>query len=259
MMEDNDRESIIRRQTSPDSSRNDNTTLPNGNTLRSPSPLGRQSGYLEFMSGSVPCPTCRGVGNIPKEQEGELVALIPLKDDRLKPRRTYLYVGLAVLICLLAAGLLLFFLLPRNVTIQSNKPLLLPQNLTINKTEKFVDFIIVNQYNLSNSNYVPVSVKNIQMTVLFDTKIMNTVNINKNEDVPIRSKIQLEVPVSISFDKDNDLSFMVDFCSNPNKWYHRNIMVFQTTVEYSYLGNTEEATLNTYQYVSCGNETITTP
>lgn len=253
MMGDNDTEPIIR-----DSSRHEDLTSPNGSALRSPSPLGRHTGYLEFMSGSVPCPTCRGVGSIPKEQEGELVALIPLRDDRLKPRRTYLYVGLAVFICLLAAGLLLFFLLPRNVTMQSNSPLLLPQNLTINKVKKFVEFVIVNQYNLSNSNYVPVSVTNIQMTVLFDTKIINTVKINKIRDVPIRSKIKLEVPVNVSFDKDNELSFMVDFCSNPNRWYHQNIMIFQTTVEYSYLGHTEEATLNTYQYVSCGNDTITT-
>lgn len=57
------------------------------------------SGYTELMGGSVPCPSCNGSGMIPKgmsffnvfirylELEGTLVALIPLNDDRLKPKK----------------------------------------------------------------------------------------------------------------------------------------------------------------------------
>lgn len=62
--------------------------------------------YEELMHGSVPCPSCDGSGRIPKgsfhiciktiktidvcfvEREKQLVALIPLTDKRLKPRRT---------------------------------------------------------------------------------------------------------------------------------------------------------------------------
>ncbi|KAK2522313.1 Tmem106a [Columba livia] len=36
----------------------------------------------------VNCPTCQGTGRIPREQERQLVALIPYGDQRLKPRRT---------------------------------------------------------------------------------------------------------------------------------------------------------------------------
>ncbi|MRB67742.1 DUF1356 domain-containing protein, partial [Bacillus thuringiensis] len=41
------------------------------------------------------------------------VALIPLNDERLKRSRTKLYVILAVGICLVIGGLLLFFLYPQ--------------------------------------------------------------------------------------------------------------------------------------------------
>ncbi|KAM9657038.1 transmembrane protein 106A isoform 2-T2 [Morphnus guianensis] len=65
----------------------------------------------------VNCPTCQGTGRIPREQEKQLVALIPYGDQRLKPRRTKLYVCVAVTICLLTTSLSIFFLFPRSVTV----------------------------------------------------------------------------------------------------------------------------------------------
>lgn len=66
-----------------------------------------QSGYTELIGGTVPCPSCQGSGFIPKgnywccnifsftaiflELESTLVALIPLNDERLKPKRTYVF------------------------------------------------------------------------------------------------------------------------------------------------------------------------
>lgn len=49
------------------------------------------SGYTELIGGSVPCPSCSGSGFIPKELESTLVALIPLNDERLKPKRTWVF------------------------------------------------------------------------------------------------------------------------------------------------------------------------
>ena len=34
-----------------------------------------------------PCPTCKGSGKVDREQENQLIALIPLSDRRLKPKR----------------------------------------------------------------------------------------------------------------------------------------------------------------------------
>nr|AAH53198.1 Zgc:64013 protein [Danio rerio] len=45
--------------------------------------------YVEFTGrDSITCPTCQGTGRIPRNQENQLVALIPYSDQRLKPRRT---------------------------------------------------------------------------------------------------------------------------------------------------------------------------
>ncbi|KAM9255069.1 transmembrane protein 106A isoform 3-T3 [Cariama cristata] len=65
----------------------------------------------------VNCPTCQGTGRIPREQEKQLVALIPYGDQRLKPRRTKLYVCLAVTICLLTTSFSIFFLFPRSIAV----------------------------------------------------------------------------------------------------------------------------------------------
>ena len=48
---------------SVNTARRPNDRLSNGNQIRSSSP---DHSYVELMRGSVPCPTCRGVGNIPK-------------------------------------------------------------------------------------------------------------------------------------------------------------------------------------------------
>uniref|UniRef100_A0A5F9D9N7 Transmembrane protein 106A n=1 Tax=Oryctolagus cuniculus TaxID=9986 RepID=A0A5F9D9N7_RABIT len=65
----------------------------------------------------VICPTCQGNGEIPRELEKQLVALIPYGDQRLKPRHTKLSVFLAVLICLVAASSTVFFLFPRSIAV----------------------------------------------------------------------------------------------------------------------------------------------
>ncbi|XP_044540543.1 transmembrane protein 106B, partial [Gracilinanus agilis] len=75
--------------------------------------------YVEFTGrDSVTCPTCQGTGRIPRGQENQLVALIPYSDQRLRPRRTKLYVMASVLACLLLSGLAVFFLFPRTIDVK---------------------------------------------------------------------------------------------------------------------------------------------
>ncbi|XP_033618961.1 transmembrane protein 106A isoform X3 [Fukomys damarensis] len=81
--------------------------------LLSPREPGQGAGRGSF----VPCPTCRGSGEIPQEREKQLVALIPYGDQRLEPRRTKLFVFLAVLLCLVTAGFAFFFLFPRSISV----------------------------------------------------------------------------------------------------------------------------------------------
>ncbi|XP_075584363.1 transmembrane protein 106B isoform X2 [Pelecanus crispus] len=75
--------------------------------------------YVEFTGrDSVTCPTCQGTGRIPRGQENQLVALIPYSDQRLRPRRTKLYVTASVIVCLLLSGLAVFFLFPRSINVE---------------------------------------------------------------------------------------------------------------------------------------------
>lgn len=212
-----------------------------------------ESGYTELLSGSVPCPTCRGLGNVPKEQEGQLIALIPMKDKRLKPRRTHLWVGLAVLLCILAAGLLVFFMFPRSVMLESTKPYLDPiGTVAVNVTEQYVSFEVINFLNVSNQNYFPIEVKSVEMTVQYDTMVIvpSVKNVSMLE-VPLRSEKLYYIGANITLDKKNQMGYMAVSCINPIRWAHEMVMQFLFTCNYSYLGHTEQATLTTFQFVSC--------
>ncbi|XP_061186028.1 transmembrane protein 106B-like [Saccostrea echinata] len=231
-------------------------TGPQGRPLRNPTAVIRSDGYVELMRGRVPCPTCRGSGSIPKEQENELVALIPVRDDRLKPRRTCLYVSLAIIVCLLTAGLLIFFMFPRDVKISSNVKLLLPHNLTIDLQNKSASFFVVNPLNVTNSNYFAVKISDVTMSVVFAEKVLNTTSVTVDKSVQVRSHNSFSVPIGIEFNKKNGLAELVHDCAEPYIFYHRRIMYFSVTASYNFLGRDEEASLNMYTLVSCGNDTL---
>lgn len=218
-------------------------------------PISGSNGYEELLEGSVPCPTCRGKGNIPKEQEGELIALIPVRDKRLKPRRTWLYVGIAVILCVITAGLLFFFLSIRDVTIDSSISLLTAKNLTISETKKYVYFDIAYRFNISNSNYFAITLTQTTMVVEFNVKVVNTSDTSFSLNVPMRSTREFDVNIGITFDKDNGLGGMANRCSMEPSFFTQNIMIFQTTATYSSLGHKEQTTVNTYPLVDCGNHT----
>ena len=51
--------------------------------------------------------------------------------------------AVAVGLCILTAGLLIFFLMPRDITISSNRPFLQPEQIDINVTAKFANFTVI--------------------------------------------------------------------------------------------------------------------
>nr|XP_022310476.1 transmembrane protein 106B-like isoform X2 [Crassostrea virginica]XP_022310477.1 transmembrane protein 106B-like isoform X2 [Crassostrea virginica] len=239
-----------------DQSSPDNQVPPTAQPLRNPAAVIRTDGYVELMRGRVPCPTCRGAGSIPKEQENQLVALIPVQDDRLKPRRTCLYVSVAISVCLVTAGLLIFFMFPRDVKISNNIKLLLPRNLTIDLKQETVTFLVENSFNISNSNFFAVKVSEATMSVVFAEKLLNTTTISLDKTVQVRSQTFFSVPIGIAFNKKNGLAELVHDCAEPYPFYHRRTMFFSVTASYNFLGRDEEASLNMYTTVSCGNDTL---
>ncbi|XP_032471360.1 transmembrane protein 106A isoform X2 [Phocoena sinus] len=107
----------------------------------------------------VTCPTCRGSGEVPRELEKQLVALIPYGDQRLKPRHTKLSVFLAVLLCLVTSSLIVFFLFPRTIAVQ-------PVGLNSS----------TNVLSISNNNYYPIAVTQLTIEVLHLSLVVGQVS-----------------------------------------------------------------------------------
>lgn len=233
----------------------ESTTSPNRNqqtAAGSPEPSSFNNRYEELMKGEQ-CPTCRGLGRIPRHDAEQLVALIPVGDKRLKPRRTAQWVMLSVLVCSVIASLILFFLFPRNVRAISNQPYLEPSELNINVTSQYVFVSFVNRYNFSNENYVPVTVTGVTMAVQYDMRVLNKVVNTTNLVIPNLSLKEYYVAMNLTLSGDE--GYLAKFCNDPRRWVHDMFMQFDLTANYSYLGHTEQTTLTTYQHVSCGNDT----
>ncbi|XP_069733026.1 transmembrane protein 106A isoform X1 [Phaenicophaeus curvirostris] len=121
----------------------------------------------------VNCPTCQGTGRIPREQEKQLVALIPYGDQRLKPRRTKFYVCLAVTICLLTTSLSIFFLFPRAVTVLPAG--LRASSVSFDATTTSVDLNMTNVLNITNNNFYVVTVVQLDAEVLHQSLVVGKV------------------------------------------------------------------------------------
>ncbi|KAK2141675.1 hypothetical protein LSH36_1058g00004 [Paralvinella palmiformis] len=212
------------------------------------SPVG---GYEEFFGGTIPCPSCRGAGRIPREKENQLVALIPLSDKRLKPSRTLWYVLLAVVVCTLIGGLLAYFLFPHSIQLLSNSPTLQPTYLYVNTTEELVNMTIVNEYNVTNHNYYGVNVNNLSVTLTFDQHIIARSVNNTLLYVPLKSTRQLMIKINLTFSGDE--GYIANYCARKIHRSHTVLIPFEATLKSTYFGGTFENTLTTYQHVRCSN------
>ncbi|MBZ3877462.1 Transmembrane protein 106A [Sciurus carolinensis] len=120
----------------------------------------------------VTCPTCQGSGEIPRELEKQLVALIPYGDQRLKPRHTKLSVFLAVFICLVTSSSIIFFLFPRSIAVQ-------PAGLnssTVAFDETDIHLNMTSILNISNTNYYPITVTKLTIEVLHLSLVVGQVS-----------------------------------------------------------------------------------
>ncbi|XP_035689462.1 transmembrane protein 106B-like [Branchiostoma floridae] len=208
--------------------------------------------WFEDLIGSrhVRCPTCNGSGKIPKGQEDKLVALIPYSDNRLKPRRTKLYVFIAVFITLLACGLLIFFLMPREVQVSNNH--IKKIDVHVNKTQGTVWIYMESEVNVTNWNFFPVTMGSMSLQVLYHETVVGKSLTTATDMVPIRAHKQVKVSVNTTFDDSKDLGYVAELCSNPIDWVHHLFLQLQITCSTSYLSHSENLTLTDYEYVDCG-------
>ena len=210
----------------------------------------RPSHYEELFGGSMTCPTCRGSGRIPRDTADEMVALIPVRDKRLRPRRTCLYVCVAIGICVLVGGLLMYFLLPRNIKLESQLKTLHPTKRVVNRTEQIVFLTVTDQYNITNSNYFPLYVTQLNVAASFDQKIVGSSQNDTRMTIPMRATITYSINLNITFSGSE--GYIAYYCSTGMPGSHSILMPFVTTMSSTYLGHSEDTTLQTYKHVLCG-------
>uniref|UniRef100_A0A0M3HWQ1 LEA_2 domain-containing protein n=2 Tax=Ascaris TaxID=6251 RepID=A0A0M3HWQ1_ASCLU len=221
------------------------------------------SDYTELMGGSVPCPSCKGSGRIPKEMEETLVALIPVNDDRLKPKRTWAYVLCGILVCILLAGGAIFLMVPRAVDLSSVRPPIEIINVFDHDADH-ISFYFLNAINISNANYYSVRVVNSSATIIskFQPWSSDVVGEGGNASSTMvgprsRNKHLLEFNNTVTLKGG-----VAEYCQAPfsrlTSLYVN--MQFDISVTLEYLSHREQATISTVQQVCCvpsGNCTST--
>ncbi|XP_038077389.1 transmembrane protein 106B-like, partial [Patiria miniata] len=221
----------------------------------SPAASARASGTMysyEELGSGLTCPTCQGTGKIPRGQEDDLVALIPYNDKRLKPRRTWLYVFLSFLLCVVLAGTLCAFLIPRTVDVVHDNVTTLHVDLNVSTSHEHdtcaLELMLF--YNITNNNFVSVTTNDIQLqvTVLFHNKIITTEKFVKNEAVPIRATELLKQPVNMTL---TNQYFPVKYCSPIQTRDSFIYMMFQSTFNFTLMTRTDQQVITAYFRVNC--------
>ncbi|KAF4100284.1 hypothetical protein G5714_018480 [Onychostoma macrolepis] len=208
--------------------------------------------YVEFTGrDSVTCPTCQGTGRIPRGQENQLVALIPYSDQRLRPRRTKLYVTASVIVCLLLSSLAVFFLFPRSIDV--NYVGVKSVYVSYDQTKRIVYLNVTNSLNITNNNYYSVDVANITAQVQFSKTVIGKTRISNITTIgPLDMKqIDYMVPTTIA----DEMSYMYDYCTLQSIKVHNIVVMMQITVTTVYFGHAEQVSQEMYQYVDCGENT----
>ncbi|XP_072269045.1 transmembrane protein 106B [Pyxicephalus adspersus] len=205
--------------------------------------------YVEFTGkDSVTCATCQGTGRIPRGRENQLVALIPYSDQRLRPRRTKLYVTVSVIVCLLLSSLAVFFLFPRSIDIQYVG--IKAVYVTYEEATNSVYLNITNTLNITNNNFYSVEVDNVTGQVQYYKTVIGKSKLNNVTKIgPLDTK-QIDYMVPTKIGKEFD--YMYTYCTLPSIKVHNIVVNMQVTVTISYLGHPEQLSQEVYQYVDCG-------
>ncbi|KAM6295378.1 transmembrane protein 106A [Aegotheles albertisi] len=200
------------------------------------------------------CLTCRGTGRIPREQEKQLVALIPYGDQRLKPRRTKLYICLAVTICLLTTSLSIFFLFPRSVTVLPAG--LNASSICFNAATTSISLNMTNVLNITNNNFYLVTAVRLDVEVLHQSLVVGKTTVKTLLNMSPLQSSQIYYMVASRIEDDNTYNI----CTWTKVKVHNILLHIQGTLTCTYLCHSEQLAFEDYQYVDCrGNATLPHP
>ena len=195
----------------------------------------------------VPCPTCQGKGKLSQGQAESVVALIPVRDKRLKPRKTKLYIGATVVFSMVSIFLVAFFLLPRTLSV------IVAEYKTVNIkmtdiTDPHIDITVT--YNVRNENFFAATVKDLFTDIYWNNVILNTTTNMKAFKVPGRHTKQASFTLRQYYQGDASTKVKL-LCNTGWKW--KLLQKFVSTAIISYLSHTEQITHNDFFWIECYN------
>ncbi|XP_046846005.1 transmembrane protein 106B-like [Xenia sp. Carnegie-2017] len=196
----------------------------------------------------VLCPTCRGTGTIAAD-DSSLLALIPVKDKRLKPKRTKLKVAIAIILTLLICGVVLFFLFPRTPSLK----LLYVHDYNASFSNYSGYIFIKNRYVVKNSNFVSVRLTSLSITVTFLKVEVSDSQLPykfEKKSVDLRSETHFDVIVKTSYNKKSGGKFLQEYC----KFYPSYLMIplrVSTQLLASFLFHSVTLSVIQEKYTSC--------
>lgn len=208
----------------------------------------------ELPGESVQCPSCKGTGRIPKEMEETLVALIPVNDDRLKPKRTWAYILCVVLICGLLASTAIFILVPRAVDLSSTSPPIEIINVFEHAKDR-ISFHFLNAVNVSNANYYSIRVVNCSASILvkFQPWSVDVVGSGSNLTSVVISPLSKNAHLLPFNNTVTLIGYVAEYCQAPISALTPLYvyMQFDISVTLEFLNHHEQATISTIQQVCC--------
>uniref|UniRef100_A0A670ZNB6 Transmembrane protein 106A n=1 Tax=Pseudonaja textilis TaxID=8673 RepID=A0A670ZNB6_PSETE len=194
--------------------------------------------------GFVTCPTCQGTGRIPREQEQQLVALIPYGDQRLKPRRTKLYVFLTVAICLLTTCLMMYFLFPRSIAVVPSG--LNASTISFDNSTSSIILNMTNILNVTNNNFYPVYVAQLDIEVFHKTVVIGKKMVMTQLDIRPLQSAQILYKVTRRYHICKHFLITKFLFFSPTRG----------TLTCSYLSHSEQLSFENYQYVDCRDSVL---
>lgn len=207
------------------------------------------------------CPTCKGTGRIKQNEQNKLIALIPLSDSRLKPKRLWIWILITFLLCFIASFGIYFFLSPRSIDIKSIYQNVKPYNITyIRDTNSTTVGLIIDfneKYSITNKNFYSVHMKNVTLQLNRNSRVtLPKLSYRKNVEIGARQNQTINVKVKYILYTLNDP--YVQLCIN--EVLNDLFTLVSTYFSFSTLWNNDERYfIDSMQYIYCSNTSVQNP
>ena len=195
------------------------------------------------------CPTCQGTGSV--TQAPGLVALIPLDDERLKRRHTFLWILLTIIFCTIIASATIAVVLPRSVHLSIENSLVIDATNDTFRNQTCFKLKFIHHSNIKSDNWVPIRLINLTTSIEHQLVPINpnaVVSYGHNTYLRPLGLLQSNVTIDLDFEKDT-MAYRI--CHG----IFRQMLLFklQTVLTYAdfLLGRIQTTSDVSYQYVLC--------